>query len=374
MNKLLLFLAVLSGIHAHAQSSYDSGQLSQWQQEGDWDRILIAARSVERPDLRLLNAAGFAAYQTGDRQEAQHWFDGSLALDSGGRGALYYAALIQRAEGHEQAAIPLLQRLCRQAPDISAYQQLLGDCYAESDQVPAAVDAYRRAFRLSSGSVPLATKLASALQAAKLYDQADTLLRSAMLRHPGTPAIINASILLAYARKQYARCATLCDSLIATGRMNYRALQSGLYADIARTDFRHAVMIGDVLIAMDAVTEEVLYYKAIAHQKLGEWKTADTLLLQCVRKILKPELKDAYLALAEGAEAQGNFLRSRSCYDTAYYLFKNPEILYRAGRMLEAHGMQAQARPVYKRYLALPPGRQDTAISRYLKQRLGSGE
>jgi tetratricopeptide (TPR) repeat protein len=370
MKKLLSVLALLSSFGVGAQNAYDRSKLNQWQTEGAWSEIISTAKAETAPDLPLMNAAGFAAYQTGDRASALEWFARSLAADSNSRTALYYAAVIHKSEDREAAAIPLLQRLCKNVPENAGYHQLLGDCYSETDQAPAAVDAYRRAYRLTPGSVTIASRLATALQNAKLSEQADTLLRSAMNLHPGTPLLINNAISLAYTRKQYARCATLCDSLIATTKLNYRSLLSGLYADIAQPDYRHAVKLGSVLIAMDAATEEVLYYTAIAEQKLGQYKAADTLLRQCLSKSLKPQLNEVYDALASGAEAQGEFLRSKAYYDTAYYLFKRPEMLYRSGTMLEAHGLKSAATPVYKRYLALPRDRQDTAVARYLKSRL----
>lgn len=373
MKKVLILLFIVGAMPLISRAETDTSKIAQWQQEGAWGQILASVRTVDDPGLPLLNAAGFAAFQMGDRAEALNWYQRSLARDSDSRPAMYYAALIHKSEERPAAAIPLLQRLCRIAPDNAGYQQLLGDCYVEADKDPAAVDAYRRAFRLLPGSVPLVTKLAGALQRAKFADQADTLLRAAMLRNPGTPSLLNSAISLAYSRKEYARCAMLCDSLIATGRMTYRSLVCGLYSDIARPEFRHATKMGEVLIGMDAGTEDVLYYTAIAHQKLGEWKKADTLLRQCVAKYLKPELGNCYEALASGAEAQGQFMKSKAYYDTAYYLFKRPTTLYRAGGMLDAHGLKAEAQPVFKRYLALPKDRQDTAVARYLKQRMEEG-
>lgn len=113
-----------------------------------------------------------------------------------------------------------------------------------------------------------------------------------MRRFPGTPALLNSAISIAYAQKQYDRCARLCDSLIATTKLNYRSLLTGLYSDMARPDYKHAVRLGELLIAMDVGTEDILYYTAVAHQKLGNFKRADTMLRQCVAKMIKPQLED----------------------------------------------------------------------------------
>ena len=121
-------------------------------------------------------------------------------------------------------------------------------------------------------------------------------------------------------------------------------------------------------MALGSETEEVLYYTALAHQHLNHWRSADTLLRRCVARVLKPNLEAYYLALAEGAAQQGDWARSTACYDTAYYLFKNPFTLYRKGLALHSSGRKGEAVQVYKRYLALPEAKQDTAIAHYLQK------
>lgn len=123
LSALLLLLSVV--LHAE---NIDSNQLFRWQREGSWEQILGAVRELPKPSLREMDAAGFAAYQLGDRQEALRWFENVLALDSDGRNALYYPALIHKSEERDVVAIPLLLRLCRNAPGNAGYFQLLGDC------------------------------------------------------------------------------------------------------------------------------------------------------------------------------------------------------------------------------------------------------
>jgi tetratricopeptide (TPR) repeat protein len=116
----------------------------------------------------------------------------------------------------------------------------------------------------------------------------------------------------------------------------------------------------------------VLYYSALAHQQLGHWKTADTLLQKCIAKVLKPNLEAYYIAMGEGAAKQQLWAKSKACYDTAYYLFKRPVTLYRKGYALETAGKGAEASAVYRKYLALPAGVQDTSIAKYLRQYVGN--
>jgi tetratricopeptide (TPR) repeat protein len=123
-----------------------------------------------------------------------------------------------------------------------------------------------------------------------------------------------------------------------------------------------------MLLALGSETEEVLYYTALAHQRLDQWKEADTLLRRCVARVLKPNLEGYYIALAEGAAIQKDWRRAGAYYDTAYYLFKNPLTLYQKGLTMQQGGRKADASKAFKRYLALPEEKQDTAIARYMQR------
>lgn len=348
----------------------DRSQISQWLQEGNWDAVVSAAQANPDTDFFLLQSAGYASYQLGDKAQSEEYFSRLLASDSNNRQALYYSAAILKADENYAEAIPLLRRLCGIKADVSQYQVMLADCYSESEEYVAAAKHLKIARTLSPSSIPVANKLANAFIRLKAYDSATNLLNSAMNEHPRQPVLISTAINLAYTRKQYARASALTDSLIRTGKLRYESLITGLYSDISLPNYAHAVELGNIIMAMDVETEEVMYYTALAYQHLKRWDEADTLLRKCVRRVLKPNLEAYYLGLAEGAAVKKDWTRCKAYYDTAYYLFKNPVTLYRKGLALQSSGKNEEAKQAYKRYLSLPIARQDTAISKYLKKKM----
>jgi tetratricopeptide (TPR) repeat protein len=372
MRKLLVTLLTLIPIMSFAQVGYDRRQIAQWLQDGAWDEIVTVAQRVEAPDSFLLQSAGYASYQAGDKSAAAGYYNQLLARDSDSRQALYYSAVMLKADERYREAIPLLERLCRKAPMVAQYHVLLGDCYSTQSKFTDAVGQLQAARNLSPNSAIIGNKLANAFGKVRAWDSAMQVLDVAMLQHPGDAALISTGISITYTRKQYARTSAFTDSLIATRKLKYEALLTGLYADIELKNYEHAIRVGNVIMALGSETEEVLYYTAIAHQQLGHWRTADTLLQKCIAKVLKPNLEGYYVALGEGAAKQGQWARSKACYDTAYYLFKRPLTLYRKGFVLENAGKGAEATQAYKRYLALPVAVQDTNISKYLKRYVGN--
>jgi tetratricopeptide (TPR) repeat protein len=369
MKRLVLLLILLPALlNAAPQGSYNRAQLSQWLQEGAWEDIAALAKTTPQPDSFLLQSAGFAAYQAGDRAASADYYNRLLALDSSNRQALYYAGLMLKTDEQYTAAIPLLRRLCSLLPNVSQYHILLADCYSAKEERTAAVRHLRLAYTLAPSSTIIANKLSTAWMRLKRWDSATTVLNKAMKDHPRDPMLIGTGISLAYSKKDFARASSLTDSLIATGKLKYEHLRTGLYADLELKNYEHAIKIGEVLMALDGGTEEVLYYTAIAHQKLKDWEEADTLLRQCIAKVLKPNLEAYYTAEAEGAAELKDWPRAKACYDTAYYLFKNPLTLYSKGLMLQTAGRKKDAEQAFKKYLTLPESRQDTAIAHYMQR------
>src|ERR1051325_4683873 len=101
-----LLLLLLFSVICRSQSTYDRQQVSKWLQEGALDEVIKTANNTPQPDTFLLQCAGYAGYQTGDRSTASTYFNRLLALDSGNRQALYYSALLERADEHYAEAIP----------------------------------------------------------------------------------------------------------------------------------------------------------------------------------------------------------------------------------------------------------------------------
>jgi tetratricopeptide (TPR) repeat protein len=368
MNKILLLSLLLLPFATRAQNtSYHAQQIAQWLQQGAWDDVINAAQSAADADSFLLQSAGYASYQNGDKTAACNYFNRLLALDSNNRQALYYTGIIAKGDEAYDVAILMLERLVRNVSSVAAYRVLLADCYTSRNMRAEAINQLLLARNLLPSSAAISNKLVNALMRQKSWDSAQQVLDPAIKQHPHDPALISTAINLAYSRKQYAKASAWTDSLLLTRRPRYEALLVGLYADVADRNQEHTILLGNVLMALGQENEEVLYYTANAHKELRHWDAADSLLKKCVGKMIRPNLETYYLDLAEVAGARHELARSMAYYDTAYYLFRSPVTLYRKGLALQMAGRKTEAKQVYKKYLALP-AMQDTAISHYLQR------
>lgn len=367
--KILLSLCLLLSFAAQAQKEpVNSTQIAQWLQQGAWDEIINAAHATEHPDSFLIQSAGYASYQSGDRTAALSYFNQLLAIDSNNQQALYNTAIIAKGDEHCDEAVPLLEKLCRKVPTIAQYHVLLADCYSTTDKRPLAIAQLQAARDLAPASLTIANKLANAFMRQKTWDSAEHTLAQVMKAHPRDPMLIGTAINLAYTRKDYEQASAWTDSLIQTHKLKHELLLIGLYADVASRNQEHTILLGDLLMSLGQETEDVLYYTANAHKELRHWHTADSLLQRCVSKVIKPNLEAYYTELADIAAATKDWTKSMAYYDTAYYLFRHPYTLYLKGLALQRAGRKGEARQAYKKYLSLPIAMQDTSISHYLQR------
>ncbi len=370
MKPLLLFL-VLSSFSSMAQTDLNTrAMIAKQLQEGAYDGILSTTASAQPKDTFLLQAGGYAAYQSGDRALAESYYERVLALDSNDRQALYYTAVIHKGDEDHTAARPLLERLCTIVPAVANYHVLLADCYSAMAKPKEALTQLRLANALSPASAVIAARLANAYIRLKSWDSAERILTPAIAAHPADIPLLSAGITLAYNQKKWARTAALADSMIATHKLRYEPMLTALYSDIEGVNWKHAVAIGETLMALGSETEEVLYSTAFAHQRMRHWKEADTLMRRCVRKVMRPSLEHYYLMLAELAASQGETSRAGAYYDTSYYLFRNPFTLYQKGVLMSNTGRIEEARVTFQKYLTQPAAKQDTSIARYMRQML----
>jgi tetratricopeptide (TPR) repeat protein len=125
-------------------------------------------------------------------------------------------------------------------------------------------------------------------------------------------------------------------------------------------------------MAMDI--EAVYYYESRAEAKLKHYAKSDTLLRIALTKAISKTAEWYYDDLGDNYETTKDYRQSLAHYDTAYYLFKAPLILYNCGRICETelHNL-ARAKVYYRRYLAVakPESEEEKRVYKLVKAQYG---
>jgi len=130
----------------------------------------------------------------------------------------------------------------------------------------------------------------------------------------------------------------------------------------------------DFLLDAGYDMEAVYYYKSKALARLQRYTESDTLLAICLKKAISHTAEWYYNDLGGNHEGQKDFRSAITQYDTAYYLFRDPMMLYNCGRIAES-GLKnnALARKYYTSYLAVahPDSPSEKQAYAYVKEHWG---
>ncbi len=102
-----------------------------------------------QPDNNEIFQKAFAAHQSMNLDEAARGYETILAVDPDHTGALQLMGVIELDRGNYGAALPLIEKSVRLAPDESQWQMNYGMILSKNGRTDEAVSAYNRAILLS---------------------------------------------------------------------------------------------------------------------------------------------------------------------------------------------------------------------------------
>jgi tetratricopeptide (TPR) repeat protein len=138
--------------------------------------------------------------------------------------------------------------------------------------------------------------------------------------------------------------------------------------------FSDCIRVCEHMIGLGLTEESVFYYESRAWTKLGQYRTSDSLLRIALKMAVEPTAEWYYFDLAANHEALHEYREAVANYDTAYYLFRDPTVLYTCGRICETELRDmGRARRYYLRYLevARPKTKEEREALAYVRRRWG---
>jgi len=132
----------------------------------------------------------------------------------------------------------------------------------------------------------------------------------------------------------------------------------------------------DWLIEAGLNTEAIYFYQSKAAAKLKQYDKSNELLQVSLSIAISKTAEEYYYNLAQNYEAVKDFRKAIKQYDTAFYLFKDPFMLYYTAAIYETKLKdQGQAKKYYTKFLALARPRNATELKavQYVRERWGGG-
>ena len=321
----------------------------------------------------LLGYAGYAYYMNEDYRSSGACYRRLLGIDSNNIPALHYLLLMDMSD-HPADALGYASRLVRLQYDRASWWRMSGELLARMNQRDSAMICYDQAYALAPRDVRTIAGLADLLMGSKAFDRVDTMLNAAMALDSLNPTLNKLTVRSAYLSQHYARAIDPGERLV---RSDEPAVQALTWLALSYYDLKaypDCIRVCEHMLNLGLTQEPVYYYEARAWTKMGQYRTSDSLLRIALTIAIAPTAEWYYDDLASNHESLHEYREAVANYDTAYYLFRDPKVLYACGRICEMELRDpGKARKYYVKYLtvAKPVTKEEKEAVAYVRKRWG---
>jgi len=332
---------------------------------------LLAAEKTDSLNLQVLGYLGYAYQMNDDLGNASKYYQRMLDIDSNNTPAnQYFSNLYGNID--PQIACEYVYRLINSNPNKAVYYRRMGDLFRRRNQKDSAFTYYEHAFRLSPYDSKNGVALADLLIDQKNYGRADSLIDEGLVRDSLSIPFLKLRIKSSYEVAAYQKVLLPGETLMRQGEGSLSTFTQVILSYYNLRSYKDCIRVCDFLIEKGMAGENVFYYAAKSYAKLHEFDKSNALLKTCLELAISKTAEYYFNALGDNYEEMKQFNKAIAQYDTAYYLFKSPLMLYNSGRVLDGDLKKyAAAKKYYSKYLMLakPQSADERKAYDYIKRR-----
>jgi tetratricopeptide (TPR) repeat protein len=353
---LLFSIRLFSCVPIQAQDGkVEKNKVMDWFQSQEYIEAiayLLPLAAEDSSNLQVLGYLGYAYYMNDDKQIAEQYYQQIYRIDSNSVSANQYLAEINSSSNPEKA-LGFAAHLIRVQPNKAGYYRKLAELLRKINQKDSALVYYEYAYQISPADFRNATGLVELLIDQKNFSRADSILAWGLDRDSLSVPFLRLSIRSAYESKQYTRALDPGEKLIRLQENLSSALSQLVYSYFNLKKYPDCIRVCEYMIANSMYSESVYYYEAKSWAMLKDFTKSNDLLQLCLALAISKTAELYYYTLGDNHEQMKQFKNAITQYDTAYYLFKNPIMLYNCGRISEAYMHKPNlTQQYYAKYLA----------------------
>jgi tetratricopeptide (TPR) repeat protein len=343
------------------------------QQFDETGEYVVPVVKGDSNDARILGLAGYAYYMSDNPRAAYSCYRRILVLDSNNISALHYLVLIRFGDDADEA-IGYDQRLLQLQPARAVWWRIMGELSLRKQRPDTALAYFNQAYDLAPGDVKTVAGLAEVLTDQKNFARADRVLDSALSVDSVNPSLLKLRVRSAYLQQDYPLAILYGERVLRSGEAASQALTWLALSYYDLKQYPDCVRVCEYMLGIGLELEAVYYYEARAWAKLKNYPQSDSLLRIALSKAISKTAEWYYNDLGDNHESEKEYKQAVAHYDTAYYLFRDPIMLYTCGRICETELRNtALARKYYQRYLVLakPVSTVEKEAYAYVRRRWG---
>lgn len=373
---VLIFLLFLFTNKLFSQSfSLDKNKVMDFFQQQQYDDAadyLAAFYQSDSGNIQLLQYLGYAYYMNDKYDDAEKYFQKIFLLDSNNITAIQYLASIYKGKKGDETLF-FANRLVRLRPAKASYSRQLAEVFQKMGKKDSALFYFNLAYQLSPGDAKNALGLGWALIDEKGFGRIDSIAKPFLAKDSMNISFLKLLIASAYDSKHYENAIAPGERLMQQGDISIGSLTRVIHCCYNLKLYKECIHVCDYMDSSEIADEQVYYYEAMSKAKLKDYINSNELLRTCLSLAISKKAEIYYYGLSENYQALKQLKKALADYDTAYYLFKSPMILYYCGYISEmsTHN-KSMAKKYYQKYLrvAKPETAEEKKAFAYVKEKL----
>ena len=332
---------------------------------------LNPALTADSTNITLLSWIGYANYMNDNKPAAEQYYQHIFRLDSNNIPALSYLVNLNKDDAHVIAA-GYAARLISLQPNKAVWWRTMGDLFHRSNEIDSAIFYHRHAYELSPADPKNSVALAETLIERKLYTQADSVLEAGLALDSMNLSLLRSRVHSAYLQQDYTAALVPGERIIRQNQPILNALTWLALSYYNLKKYSECISTCEYMLFNGFDVEALYYYEARAYAKQQNYAKSNELLTTCLNKAISHTAEWYHNDMADNFESLKDYRSAIGHYDTAYYLFKEPLMMYNCGRIAETKlKNNVLARKYYLLYLrsAHPVSDEEKKAYKYVRQR-----
>ena len=372
----LLIVLLFQLDRVNAQSQVDRSVVMEFFQNMQYEdaiSYLLAAQKTDSLNLQTLGYLGYAYYMDDDETNANKYYQKMLDVDSNNVSANQYFSNVYHNSEPDKARM-YTHRLINSNPQKAVYYRKMGDLLKRLNQKDSAFIYYEQAFRLMPADSRNGAALADLLIDQKKYASADSIIDEGLVKDSLNINFLRLRIRSSYEVEAYEKVIIPGERMMRIGVGTSTMFTQIVLSYYNMKLYRDCIRVCDFLIEKGMAGENIFYYAGKSYAKLREFDKSNELLKTCLTLAISNTAEYYYHALGDNYEEMKQYKKAIAQYDTAYYLFKNPLMLYDCGRILDGNLKNNEAaKKYYTKYilLAKPESANEKKAYEYIRKKYG---
>jgi tetratricopeptide (TPR) repeat protein len=377
-NAIAFALCVYSLSLVNAQyAQVDKAKVQEYFQNQQFDDVieyLLPAHMRDSNDLSVNNWLGYAYFMNDDYRKAKQSFNRIITIDSNHLTAIRYLAIINYNSDADEA-LHFYQQLVRMEPSKPAHYRHVGELWARKGKKDSALLFLNTAYAMAPKDYKNAAGLASHLIETKEYKRADSILDAGLQADSMNSYFLRLRLKSAYDAEDYISGIGPGEKLLLQEENSITSISQLIVCYYNLKRYEDCIRVCDYTQQQQITTETIYYYQARSYARLHDYEKSNELLRTCLLTAISKSAELYYYSLGENFEAMKQYKTAIAQYDTGYYLFKNPVMLYNCGRIYESQlNNKESGKRYYQRYLrfAKPVDPAERKAYEYVQRRVNA--